>query len=93
MIRHEAERGWRLRVQIPPDTPEELYDLQVSNSLGTASQPNAVNVLLEYPDPIYLTGNFHHALDSHRISVDGEIASLFRETINIIRPAFLRQCR
>ena len=88
MIRHEAEPGWCLLVQIPPDTPEELYDLQVSNSLGTASQPNAVNVLLEYPDPIYLTGNFHHALDSHRLSVDGEIASLFRETVNIIRPAF-----
>lgn len=88
MIRHDTEPGWRLRVQIPSDTPEELYDLQVSSSLGSASQPNAVHVLLAYPDPMYVAGNFHHALDSHRIAADQEIASLFQETVNIIRPAF-----
>jgi len=88
MIRHDTEPGWRLHVQIPADTPEELYDLQVSSSLGIASQPNAVNVLLEHPDPIYLTGNFHHALDSYQIAVDEEIASLFQETVNVVHPAF-----
>lgn len=25
MIRHDVEPGWRLRVQIPPDTPEKLF--------------------------------------------------------------------
>jgi len=88
MIRHDTEPGWRLHVLVPEGTPEELYDLEVASPLDTTVQPDAVHVLLEHPDPLYVAGNFHHALDSHRISADGEIASLFRETISVIHPAF-----
>lgn len=86
--KHGAAPGWQLTAEIGSDTPEELYDLTVSCSVGESTQPNSVQVLLEYPDPMHIAGNFHHALDSPGPSADEEIAALFTQTVNVVHPLF-----
>ncbi len=88
VIRHTTEEGWNILVRLPEDTPEDIYALRVAYPGGESVQPNAVRVWKAVPDPLYIVGSFHHALDNHRIRTDMEIARLFEQTVNVISPAF-----
>ena len=87
-IRHGTEPGWKISARLPKDTPDDMYALRIACSAAESTQPSAVRVWREVPDPLYIVGNFRHTLDDHRMRTDVEVARLFEQTVNVVSPAF-----
>lgn len=99
-VEYDGESGlWRLRVRVPEEMPEELYDLVVTASgVPDDTARHAVKVLHEYPDEWVFAQVTDTHLPGHTFSrdqgwdTDSTEEADFREVIrdlNLIRPQFL----
>jgi len=88
-IWNNTRPGWQLTATIPADTPQELWNLVVTNSGGTGTEYKSVKVMNNYDKSFYLT----HLTDTHcdtRFKKYNDLTfSMMLEQIDIINPNFL----
>ena len=94
-----SHERWYMTATVPPDTPEELYDLEVTASGGIADvTANSVMVRLAEPDDFYFVQITDTHLPTHKYyyqsGADTDTSEMVDlraviDDINIIDPAFV----